>query len=77
MGTGQVNQLIAPVKGAILQYQRDVVFAGGQAGRFLFVVCDQKKTGQAAVYLWAGQAMGMGVVPVGPSISAGTCSPCQ
>ena len=45
MVAGQVNQLIAPVKGAILQYQGNIVFAGGQAGIFFFFVAPEWNIG--------------------------------
>ena len=66
MVAGQIYQLIAPVKGAILQNQRDVIFTGRQSGSFFFVIRNQKKPGQTAVYLGTGQTVGMGMVPVSP-----------
>ena len=65
MHVRHVAQLSVGIDRAVLEYQRDVVVAGGEC-RALAV--DDEQPGETAVDLLAGLGVGMGVIPVGPGV---------
>jgi hypothetical protein len=60
----QVDELVVGIEIAILDHEREVLRAAGQAERALLVVADQEQAGESRVHLLASAAMRMRVEPV-------------
>ena len=65
MSHPEINELVVRIEGPVLDHKGDVIVAGGQADLVFIVILDDEESSHAAVYLVAGQSVGVGMVPVG------------